>query len=382
MTVRNGLYLTAALLLLLAYCHSPKPGGDSTHDQWALLGFVKADRINPILSPGKGIFEDPVTHRKIAWEARNVFNPAMVVRHDTAFMLYRAQDSSLTSRIGLAWSTDGLHFTRFAQPVFYPSPDAFFNLEWPGGCEDPRVTEDAAGNYYMTYTAYDGKTARLCVAYSPDLLHWTKSGPAFAKAYDGRYRDAWSKSGSIVSEYTADGHIRAVKLGGYYWMYWGDQNIWIARSADLLHWEPLTMKPGEHPPVPLKGQALHMPDLQIAVPTRAGKFDADLVESGPPAILTKTGILLIYNSRNLRAEGDTSLPDGTYTAGQVWMDPQHPEKILDRLDHNFLHPDQPYELAGEVNRVCFAEGLIRFKHQWFLYYGTADSKIAVAVKNE
>ena len=29
--------------------------------------------------------------------------------------------------------------------------------------------------------------------------------------------------------------------------------------------------------------------------------------------------------------------------------------------------------------MCFLEGLVYFKGRWFLYYGTADSKIAVAV---
>jgi len=32
-----------------------------------------------------------------------------------------------------------------------------------------------------------------------------------------------------------------------------------------------------------------------------------------------------------------------------------------------------------VKNVCFAEGLAFYKDQWFLYYGTADAKIAVAV---
>ena len=35
---------------------------------------------------------------------------------------------------------------------------------------------------------------------------------------------------------------------------------------------------------------------------------------------------------------------------------------------------------GQVNRVCFVEGLVNYKSKWFLYYGTGDSKIAVAVK--
>ena len=29
---------------------------------------------------------------------------------------------------------------------------------------DPRVVEDVDGRYVLTYTAYDGKTARLCVS--------------------------------------------------------------------------------------------------------------------------------------------------------------------------------------------------------------------------
>jgi predicted GH43/DUF377 family glycosyl hydrolase len=35
--------------------------------------------------------------------------------------------------------------------------------------------------------------------------------------------------------------------------------------------------------------------------------------------------------------------------------------------------------VGEVNDVCFVEGLVHFKGKWFMYYGTADSKIAVAI---
>jgi predicted GH43/DUF377 family glycosyl hydrolase len=114
--------------------------------------------------------------------------------------------------------------------------------------------------------------------------------------------------------------------------------------------------------------------------TRNKKFDSDLVESGPPAMLTDEGILLIYNSRNIPAIGDTSLPEGTYAAGQVLIDRNDPTKVIKRLDENFMKPDKPYELAGQVNRVCFIEGIAQFKKKWFLYYGTADSKIAVAVK--
>jgi predicted GH43/DUF377 family glycosyl hydrolase len=373
------------ILLVLVGCASGNQNfnEDDSASSWAMLDFVKTDSLNPVLKPGANSFLDPMTGKAVAWESKNVFNPAIVVRRDTVFMLYRAQDSvgkpGGTSRIGLAYSTDGLHFTKTLRPVFYPEPDAYQAYEWQGGVEDPRIVEDSAGIYYMTYTSYDGKTARLMVASSPDLQKWTKHGPVFANAYGGKYLNQWSKSGSIVSRY-ADGKIIATKINGKYWMYWGDQNIWAATSTDLIHWEPFEMQVDESAPIVLKGQALNMPQLRIIIPTRDKKFDSDLVEPGPPAMLTEKGILLIYNSRNLKNIGDTSLADGTYTAGQVLLDKNNPLQVLHRLNYYFIKPERSYELVGEVNNVCFLEGLSQFKNQWFLYYGTADSKIAVAVR--
>ncbi len=357
---------------------------DSTDTpSWALLPFTKVDSVNPVLTPGTGRFSDPITHREIAWEEKDVFNPATVVKDSKVYLLYRAQDKighpAGTSRIGLASSTDGLHFTRAEAPVLYPNNDDQKKYEWEGGCEDPRVVEDEKGTYYMTYTAYDGKQARLLIATSTDLKHWTKHGSVFADAYQGKYKDLWSKSGSIVSRYE-NGRVVATRVAGKYWMYWGDQNIWAATSDDLLKWTPVEMAAGEQPPIPLRGQALNMPNLKIVVATRTKHFDSDLVESGPPAMLTDSGILLIYNGRNIPSIGDTSLPEGTYAGGQVLMDRNDPTRVIHRLEHYFIRPQQPYEITGQVGQVCFLEGLANFKGKWFLYYGTADSKIAVAVK--
>lgn len=363
--------------------HAEEISGPSGKNSWAMLSFEKADTVNPVLEPGTGRFMDPIRKEQIAWEEKDVFNPAIVVKDGKLYMLYRAQDKiglpGGTSRIGLAVSNDGYHFTRMPEPVFYPDNDVFKKYEWQGGCEDPRIVEDSAGVFYMTYTAFDGELARLLVATSKDLEHWTKQGPVFADAMGGKYLNKWSKSGSIVSTYK-NGKIIATKIHGKYWMYWGDQNIWAAISDDLIHWTPVEMQPGEKTPTVLRGQALNMPDLKIVVATRNKKFDSDLVESGPPAMLTEQGILLLYNGRNITSIGDTSLPEGTYAAGQVLIDKNDPTKVIRRLDENFMQPDKPYELNGQVNRVCFIEGLANFKNKWFLYYGTADSKIAVAVK--
>jgi predicted GH43/DUF377 family glycosyl hydrolase len=367
--------------LLLAVGLAAAPVVDNP--DWALLPFTKADKQNPVLLPGTGKFTDPIRRSPVAWEEKDVFNPAVVVRGDKLYLLYRAQDKTGhpagTSRIGLAESNDGFHFTRRPVPVLYPDNDSQKKYEWEGGCEDPRVVEDEKGVYYMTYTAFDGNIARLMVASSTDLLHWTKHGPTFAKAFHGKYIDKWSKSGSIVSRYVK-GRIIATRIRGKYWMYWGDQFIWAATSEDLINWTPVEKPSGEPNPVALRGQAQNMPDLKIVIPTRAKSFDSDLVESGPPAMLTDKGILLLYNGRNIPAIGDPKLPEGTYTASQVLLDSNDPTHILHRMDRYFMRPDKPYELTGQVNAVCFIEGLALFHHQWFLYYGTADSKIAVATR--
>ncbi|MBD0285936.1 MAG: glycosidase [Flavisolibacter sp.] len=376
-------------ILLTMTCHSQnklsqKSKTGSANQDWALLPFAKADSVNPVLIPDSSVvFHCPIAGKPIKWEEKDVFNPATLVRNDTLFLLYRAEDKvgkyAGTSRIGLAYSTDGFHFTKHPAPVFYPDNDAQKKYEWEGGCEDPRVVEDGNGTYFMTYTSYDGKVARLMVASSKDLFHWTKHGPAFAKAYNGKYADFWSKSGSIVSRYV-NGKVIATKVNGRYWMYWGDQNIWAATSDDLINWSPVLYGKDEKPSVELRGIAKEAPELKIVFGPRNGYFDSDLVEPGPPAMLTDKGIVLIYNSRNVPAIGDPALPEGTYAAAQILMDKNNPARVINRMQSYFMRPDKPYEISGQVNNVCFVEGLALYKGKWFLYYGTADSKIAVAVK--
>lgn len=371
------LFVIANFIFLFSCTNKQQQQTDENYN-WAMLPFNKLDSKNPVMQPGNNTFFCPVKNMQLAWEAKNVFNPATAVRNDTLFLLYRAQDSAGTSRIGLAWSIDGTHFIRDSSPVLFPQNDAYKKYEWPGGCEDPRMVQDSSGTYFMTYTAYDGKTARLMIAASNDLRHWTKHGCVFAKALNGKYRDAWSKSGAIVSTYS-DGKIIASKLNGKYWMYWGDKYIWAATSDDLINWTPIETSASENNNYDSVYAAFNISELQIAAPTRKEMFDNNIVESGPPAMLTDTGILLFYNGRNIKAGGDTSLADGTYTAAQILFDKTNPMKIISRMNHFFMQPQQAYELTGEVNNVCFIEGLANYKNKWWLYYGTADSKIAVAV---
>ncbi len=364
----KGLLLMSSIvgMLLLVAC-APKKENQAKgikDTTWAILPFVKIDSVNPILSAGSGKFTCPILKKEVSWEEKDVFNPAAVVRHDTVFLIYRAEDNigkyAGTSRLGLATSSDGLHFTRKAEPVFYPQDDAMKIYEWEGGVEDPRIVESEEGLYIMTYTAYDGKLARLCLATSYDLLHWKKEGLVL----QGKYTDTWSKSGAIVAKQMGE-RIVAQKINGKYWMYFGDTDLFLATSDDLIHWQPIEENN----------------TIKSVLQPRKGYFDSRLVESGPYALLTEKGIVLIYNGMNLDEGGDLSIAKGAYCAGQALFDASDPTKLIDRLERNFLHPDQPYEISGQISQVCFVEGLVPFKGKWFLYFGTADSKIAVAVSS-
>lgn len=351
--------------MLIWGCDQQKKSSEnliSADSTWALLPFEKVDSVNPVLSAGENTFVCPILKQKVKWEEKDVFNPAAIVRGDTIYLLYRAEDKigkfAGTSRLGLATSTDGLHFTKRPEPVFYPDNDSLKVFEWEGGVEDPRVVESEDGTYILTYTSYDGEIARLMLATSRDLIRWTKYGMVL----QSKHKNTWSKSGAIVASQNGS-RIVAEKINGKYWMYFGDTDLFMASSDDLIHWMPLE-EDGT---------------LKSVLKPRPGYFDSRLVESGPYALVSEKGILLIYNGMNLEVGGDSTIAPSAYCGGQALFDKRDPSQLVNRLEKNFIKPDKDYELTGQVNQVCFLEGLAFFKGKWFLYYGTADSKIAVAV---
>jgi len=342
------------LILIFSSCQ--------TATTWELGPFEKVTDANPILRPASNYsFLDPISAEIRYFEEKNVLNPSAVVKDGLVHLIYRAQDSLMTSRVAIATSSDGIHFEKSAEPILFPDQDEQFAFEWPGGIEDPRVVSLDQGGYYLTYTAYDGKTARLFAATSPDLIHWEKLGSVFENPV---YADMWSKSGALVTTPIEDQFV-ATKIDGYYYMYFGDTSLFMARSTDLKSWEVLEDGEKRTP-------------LQVLTP-RPGYFDSRLVEPGPFAVLRPEGVVLIYNASNAKGFNHTDLPDFTYAAGQALFDAKEPWKLIDRTDQHFIAPETDFEKIGEVNQVVFVEGLVYFKGSFFLYYGTADSKIGVAV---
>ncbi len=295
-----------------------------------------------------------------------------MVRNDTVFLFFRAEDNpkailgGRTSRIGLAYSTNGIEFTKYPEPVLYPDKDEFMKWDYPGGVEDPRVVELEEGSYLMLYTSWNQDVARLSSATSTDLKHWKKHGPVFRKAHGGKFLDTWSKSGAVVTELT-QGRLIAKKINGRYWMYWGELFVNLASSIDGVDWEPLLDEKGDL--------------LKVFTPT-LGAFDSHLTEPGPPALFTADGVLMLYNGKNLSGEGASSdVPEGTYCGGQVLFSAKDPSRMLQRLETPFICPDLPHEITGQYQAgTTFIEGLVYFKGKWFLYYGTADSMVGLAIR--
>jgi predicted GH43/DUF377 family glycosyl hydrolase len=282
----------------------------------------------PILSP-----------QGTSWESAGTFNPAVVLHNGKIVMVYRAQDTAGTSRLGYAESKDGIHFTRRQEPVLAPEAD----YEKDGGVEDPRL-QKFGDRYYLTYTGYNKKDAQLCLATSRDLIHWERKG-VILPAYKGNWNKGWTKSGAIVPE----------KIDGKYWMYWlgtaadKTDQMGLSYSTDLIHWTEATETP--------------------VLPKRPGKFDSRVVEPGPPPILTKEGIVLIYNG------ADDNL---VYRTGAAIFDSHDPRKALYRSDAPIFEPEKDWEKVGQVPNVVFVEGMVRQKDRWLFYYGGADKYVGVA----
>lgn len=373
MNYRISLFLILAILFIS--CKGEKSSSaDSitpTESPW-LLGFEKT-KINPIMqSDSTYTFLDPISNKEVQWQKADVFNPGAIVKNDTVFLLFRAEDNPAailggrTSRIGLAYSTNGIDFTKHPKPVLFPDNDKFSQWDQPGGIEDPRIVETPDGTYIMLYTSWNKDIARLSSATSTDLKNWTKQGPVFENAYNGKFLNEWSKSGSIVTE-LVNGRLIAKKINGKYLMYWGELFVNLATSSNGVDWEPTLTETGEL--------------LHSFKPT-LNDFDSHLTEPGPPALFTDAGILLLYNGKNLSGEGSTDkFPEGTYCGGQVLFDKNDPTKMIERLDTPFICPSLPHEVSGQYKAgTTFIEGLVYFKDKWFLYYGTADSMVGLAVK--
>jgi predicted GH43/DUF377 family glycosyl hydrolase len=357
---------SAATVLIASALHAQNPA------TWEIGPFTRPASGNPVITPlPLSVFTDPVLKTPVHWEDLHTFNPAAIVREGKVYILYRAEDNSgtmqigeHTSRLGLAESEDGIHFIRRPEPVFYPAKDSQQPREWPGGVEDPRIVESSDGIYVLTYTQWNRKTYSVGIATSRDLTHWTRHGPAFATASNGKYAELKYKSAGIVT-HLQNGRLIAAKINGKFWMYWGEGAIHLATSSDLIHWNPVENALGD--------------PVEVLRP-RPGHFDSTFPETGPPPIITAAGIVVLYNGKNSTTAGDPQLGPNAYAAGEALFSSNDPAHLIEQTAEPILEPVMPYEKTGQYAAgTTFAEGLVYFHNHWFLYYGCADSLVSVAI---
>ncbi len=300
---------------------------------------IKLERYakNPIIKPRENIW----------WEAKAVFNPAVIHDHSRVHLIYRAMGADRISRFGHAYSTDGYNFKGFNEyPVFESEPS---NLYERLGSEDPRVVcfDDI---YYLTYTS-----ASVHPASYPTEKFATATAPWRIRVSMLSTTDfvTFHRHGVIVpSADSKDAVLFPEKIDGQYVMLhriWPD--IWIAYSKDLINWY----------------------DHRLIIKPRRGSWDNLNIGSGAPPIKTKFGWLLFYHGVD---------HDKIYRAGIIVLDLKNPNKVIYRSTHPVLEPSEKYEKEGMVSNVVFPTGVINKDDRIFVYYGSADSTISLATIKE
>lgn len=308
---------------------------------------------------------------KNAWESLCVLNPAVIYDDEEKKfkMLYRAAGEDITHYIylGLAESTDGVHFTRMSdEPVLSPTPDNF-----DSGCiEDPRLIK-IGDWYYLTYAsrAYapgqywradwkplgdppqDGPSflvnncSLTSLAISRDLYHWKKLGRITDSRFDDRdvilfperVNGKWVKL-SRGMERCGEGYPNE------------NPAIWISFSDDMMEWDNYTLL--------MKGEE---------------EWENKKIGGSCPPIKTDKGWMFIYHG--------VAKKDDAYRVGAVLLDLNDPTKILARTKDFLMEPEYDYETQGYYNGCVFPTGNVVVDGTLYVYYGAADKNVCVATCN-
>ena len=313
----------------------------------------------------------------LEFENKAVFNPGILQEGNTVHMVYRAIDDKNISCLGYARLEGPMKIVeRWTKPFMYPR----YKYE-KMGIEDPRIVK-INSLVYMTYVIHDGRNAMTAYMSGKDLFHMKKGGVISPQL-------SYNKVGKLFG---------GSKLKDDYYTfksYYTDN-----AGEDIVVWD----KDGFFFPEKIKNKYVFvhriLPDIQIAPAKhiyflktkeywernikRLSEFvilqpehgwENRNVGGGAPPIRTKYGWLLIYHGVGESNSGRT------YHSGACILDIDNPTKVIARLPNPFMSPDQPYEKSGTVNNVTFPTGTAIFGDRLYIYYGTADTDIAVASVN-
>lgn len=370
------------------------------------LTAFKRDSL-PLLGPTRGPADTPAAQFQTPFH--NVFNPAAfgerdpITGEDIIHIIVRGEYSSKDPR---APRVSFPHLYEYRPNAKDPKNrirlimekailDITLKEEEPGGMEDfrafefkykPAVHNRKEYKRMLTYTAYDGKVARICGVLFNDASDLREGravkigplfkdedilkNPNFAKA--GEYNKAvqglppeWNKSASVL-QYERKGKVHTVV-----WFNEGDHRqggIWSIEVDNPAVW-PYPTDPSQKP----------------VVTTRPGKPDQNLVESASPPFIAplpwwireKTGQTEgIYGL----VHGDS--PDGGYqVVWKVYSLDNPTGKPIYESDGSFLWPTTAIEKdQGQVDGVVFLQAAVLRSDGETLdfFYGSGDRVISHA----
>jgi len=300
---------------------------------------MKAERI------GQAVIAPIPAH---AWESRATFNPGAIRDGDVVHMLYRAVEGQNYSTIGYAkLDLRGRVMERRSDPAI--SREA---PEESKGVEDPRIVK-LDGRYYVFYTAYDSKVARVALASTTDFARFRKHGPIgpdpqlLLRTLNLR----WDKDAMVFPE----------RIGG--------QVLYIHRIEPSVQFAAFdSIDQLIHPPPGYWEK--HLQDIDKHTVLRPKfEWEKQKVGAGPPPIRTDDGWLLIYHGVDRGS---------VYRAGAALLDLENPTRVLGRLPCPLLEPEREYEKVGDVPNVTFPEGAVVVEDDLLIYYGAADKVVGLA----
>jgi len=260
-------------------------------------------------------------------------------------LLVRVEDRRGISHLTAARSADGLSNWKIdPKPTLFPDALRYPEEEW--GIEDPRIVQiDDGGHYVITYTAYSPAGPSVSLATTEDFVDFQRQGVAIPPDN----KDAALFPEKINGRWAMIHRPMPASKGGL-------GNIWICYSPDLKHW-------GDH--------------RQMLEARRGAWWDSGKIGLSPPPIKTDEGWLILYH-------GVRSTPAGCiYRLGVALMDLDNPEQLVRRCDEWIFGPEDDYERIGDVGDVVFPCGTTVNEQtgELRLYYGAADTTIAVATSN-
>jgi len=293
----------------------------------------------------RGLFEryvdNPIIRaRDLPYRCNTVFNAAAAMVDGETVLLMRVEDMRGHSHMTLARSKDGItNWQIDPQPSFAPDPDHYPEEIW--GIEDPRLTYlEEQDRWAIAYTAYSVGGPLVSLATTRDFKTFQRLGPVMppedkdAALFPIRFNGRWAML------------HRPVPSSGL-----AGAHIWLSWSPDLKHW-------GDHR-ILLRAR-------------RGGWWDANKIGLSPPPLRTDEGWLLLYHGVRQTASG------AIYRLGLALLDLQDPTKVLARSDEWVFEPEAEYERFGDVDKVVFPCGWLAVNGEMRIYYGAADSRLAIA----